>query len=172
MVVQITCTLKLYLIVFQDKVLGLTVKTESPQDYALVTFAAFSVYVELSSTGYKQCFPCNLLVWTHKAWFRHSTWCYSRIWRQSLLHLLFYLCRCNTILKVLYCRHSAEGATPLRYLPPVDYLRSVELLIRVVASLFDRPVNRIYTHFSCVKYLCIRVSNRRTLLSFTRPYNV
>jgi hypothetical protein len=47
-------TLKLYLIVFQDKVLGLTVKTESPQDYALVTFAAFSVYVELSSTGYKQ----------------------------------------------------------------------------------------------------------------------
>ena len=171
MVVQITCTLKLYLIVFQDKVPTLTGKP-----WIAVGLCSRYIHRVFSLCGTPRQIISNasseVLVWTHKAWFRHSTWCYSRIWRQSLLYYLFYLWRYNAILKVLYCRHSAEGATPLRYLPPVDYLRSVELLIRVVASLFDRPVNRIYTHFSCVKYLCIWVSNRRTLLSLTRPYNV
>jgi hypothetical protein len=110
-----------------------------------------------------------MLVWTHKAWFLHSTWCYSRIWRQSLCYYCF-TCVIALILKALKYRHTTEGATPLRYLPPVDHLcehSGLELLIRVVAPLLHRPVNRKCTRFSSEKYVYIWLSNNGQFLSLT-----
>jgi hypothetical protein len=103
--------------------------------------------------------PKRLRCGIETAWFPHSPrLCSHNLRVNYCCNLLFYLCRCNAILKVLYFRQSAyvscfvlpcllPESTPNKMLESMD-------LLRVSTQHLYRQVNRVMTR-SLLRKVCL-----------------
>jgi hypothetical protein len=122
--------------------------------------------------------PKRLRCGIETAWFPHSPrLCSHNLRVNYCCTLLFYLCRCNAILKVLYCRHSAYvSCFVLLCLPPSYRLHTkchaTRDLLGVSTQHLYRQVNRVMTRFLLRRICLITTVKSGRFILISAPLNV